>query len=237
VPRKSKWTPEALQQLEDDLIERLASGKEAESSHPLMNSSEFQQRLAARKEQLRLHNQGLSQHVLSSTGMVSLAISGVLQQIAAGISQESLQAEIPKLMQQLKSGDDSLLQEALLGQVLTLQALSSNLIAQGGVQGDINKKQTLLHLGLKASNQLRQTIATLNEVRNPRRTTFVKKQLNHLNISSENSKKIQSTQNELLAEANNGSKNLDGRTEIAASPSYLALATLDAEFRPENHPG
>lgn len=234
MPRKSKWTPEALQQLENDLLERLARGEEAENSHPLMNQPEFAAKLAVRKEQLRSHNQGLSQHVLSSTGMASLAIAGILQQTAAGISQESLQAEIPKLMQQLKSGDDSLLQEALLGQVLTLQALSSNLIAQASVQPDINQKQTLLHLGLKAANQLRQTIATLNEVRNPRRTTFIKRQLNQLRLDSEKPKKLEKSPNELSEGGDNASTTLDDRTEATATRTHSRLAALDAEYRPQD---
>ncbi len=99
MPRKSKWTPEALQQLEDDLIERLAAGKEAESSHPLMNSSEFQQRLAARKEQLRSQSAALTNHCLSANGMASLAIHGILKDAATGVNQETLQTEIPSSWQ------------------------------------------------------------------------------------------------------------------------------------------
>jgi len=179
MARKPKLNPEALKALENQLFELLAAGKELPPGcEQLMQSPEFVAVVEKRKRGVALQNQALTKYCLSSSGMASLAIAGILGQAAPGVSQQTLQAEIPVLMERLKSGDSNLLEETLLGSILTLQALAANLIAQASVQVDLNRQQTLLHLGLKAQNQLRQTVATLNELRNPRRAVFIKRQLN-----------------------------------------------------------
>jgi len=116
----------------------------------------------------------------------------------------------------------------LMGQALTLQTLSSTLTAEAAFQPDINQKQTLLHLALKAGNQLRQTVGTLNELRNPRRTTFIRRQTNQLNLAPENSKKLQDNPNELLPGSQNGTQELDTRTADPTKRSHPALDALEA---------
>jgi len=154
-----------------------------------------------------------------------------MQKVAPGVDQQTLQAEIPVQLQRLKDGDNGLLEEVLLSSILTLQALAANLVAQGSVQTDINRQQTLLHLGLKSQNQLRQTIATLNEVRRPRKAVFVKRQLNQSNF--ENSKKNDRMANELLA-ATNGSTTLDTSAANEAGGGDQGMATLATFERAEN---
>lgn len=228
--KRKKLMPEALKALEDELIEHLAIGKEVPpGAAELVGRPEFAQRLAQRKQEVALQNRALTRHILSPTGMGSLAIAGILGQVAQGVDQQSLQAEIPVLMAGLKSGDSSLLEETLLGSILTLQALAANLIAQGAIQTDINRQQTLLHLGLKAQNQLRQTVATLNELRNPKRAVFIKRQLNQLNL--ENSKKLHPSANELLVGAQNGNQELDSSAALETVRTNQEMETLASEYR------
>jgi len=42
------------------------------------------------------------------------------------------------------------------------------------------EKADTLHLALRAQNECRRSIATLNELRNPKKTVFIKKQQNNL---------------------------------------------------------
>jgi len=235
MPRRKKFTEQDLVELENDLIEHILSGQEPPpAAERFLARPEFVEKLEARKAELKTERLLMAKHVLSSAGMVSLAIAGTLKQVTSGVSQESLQDELPALMAKLKSGDGTLLEEMLLGQSLALQALSCNLIAQAGVQSDLNAKQPLLHLGLKASNQLRQTVSTLNELRNPKRAVFIRRQLNQ-QLNFENSKKLPNSANELLAGYQNGSSTLDTIAESKAGRTNQEMEPLASEYRPPNN--
>jgi len=234
--KRKKLTPEGQQALEDELLSRLASGEEVPpgTAELFTQNPEFAERLAAKKAELRSQAQAMTKHCISSVGMTSLSVAAILQKAAPGVSQPALQAELPAVMARLKAGDNSLLEETLLGSILSLQTLSNTLLAEASLQPNLNAKQTLLHLGLRASNQLRQTVATLNEVKNPRRAVFVKKlnQLNQLNL--ENSKNSQKSANELLAESNNGSQELDSSAALGTGRSNQEMEALESEYRPQN---
>jgi len=209
MPRKPRLTPECQKALEDELVELLATGQPPPpGAAELIGNPELVKKLEQRKQESALQNRQMAKHVLSPVGMGSLASAATLQRIAKGANQPALQAELPQLMEQLKNGGTSLLEEMLLGQALQLQTLAATLSAEASLLPDFNQKQTLLNLSLRASNQLRQVVAALNEVKNPRRAVFVRKQMNQLNFA-ENSKKIGGTTNELLEGYQNGTTTLE----------------------------
>jgi len=69
-----------------------------------------------------------------------------------------------------------------------------------------------LHLGLRAQSECRRSIATLNELRNPKKTTFIKKN-------------IERQQNNLVMESK-GDATMDGGIQTEASGFDSDLATV-----------
>jgi len=241
MPRKRKLSLQELEAVEAEMVELIAIGQTPPGTELFMQPPELARKLEARKAELRSEarrsrsqNRALTRHVLSASGMASVTISNSLGQSAKGVSQETLQSEIPVLMERLKQGDGSMLEEMLLGQSLQLQAIATTLLSQGAVAQSLDARQPLTNLGLKASNQLRQVLATLNDVRNPRRAVFIRRQLNQLNL--ENSKNSQKSANELLA-ATNGSTTLDKPTEAETGRTNQEMATLATFERAENNAG
>jgi len=72
MPRKPKLNPEALEELENELLSRLATGEEVPpGAAELVNSPEFAQRLAQRKQEMALQNRQMARHVLSPVAIGS----------------------------------------------------------------------------------------------------------------------------------------------------------------------
>ena len=104
----------------------------------------------------------------------------------------------------------------------------------------LNQTETYSRIALKAQNQCRQTLATLIEMKNPRRTMFVKQQYNAVNqqvnhgqpeSQSENSKNSEKPANKLLeVEA---CERLDIGTQREAVPANPQLETVGAVDRPK----
>ena len=69
-----------------------------------------------------------------------------------------------------------------------------------------------LHLALRAQNECRRSVATLNELKNPRRTTFIKKNIQH-------------QQNNLVVEGK-GDATMDVGIQAAAVGANQDLATV-----------
>lgn len=235
MPRKrEKLTPEVLTEAENKLLERLAKGEAPlEGCEHLMQSPEFSDKLAALKAEMRSHNKLMAQHVLKPMGLASLAIAKLLEKSAPGLSQEVLQEELPTTLEKFKVNGTAQVEEMLAAQALVLQTLNHSLMAQAGATVDFNRQQIVLQAALKTSNQLRLVLATLSEIRNPRKAIFVRKQLNQMNFS-ENSKKLGGAASELLGETLNNDTRMDTGTQSETSPSYPALDALASEYRPPN---
>lgn len=100
--------------------------------------------------------------------------------------------EISELAQQIRSGDNSHLEEMLLAQAASLNAFSADCLmkASGFIQEGLVAKfpeltQSLAQLGLKAQDQSRKTVLALHEVRNPKKPSqfiknYVHQQLNQV---------------------------------------------------------
>gem|GEM_PF-1414803 len=105
----------------------------------------------------------------------------------------------------LKNGDMSQLEAILYSQVLTLNGLFSDCVARGARVRVNGKTATapqfaddLMHTGLRAQDQCRKTIATIAELRNPKKTTFIKHQQNLAIAQPDNPQQLQETHAETM---------------------------------------
>lgn len=151
-----------------------------------------------------------------------------------------LQDSIELLANRVKSGDLSDLEQILTSQVLALNALFGQLTSKGsGFLSDSailkalpNHPKTLLNVALKAQNQCRATIQTINELKNPKKTTFIKNQLN--NVQMELEQRIEALEEGV---ADHGSKSLDGSTEASAIRENQEMETVGVFHRSKNTAG
>lgn len=82
----------------------------------------------------------------------------------------------------VKDGDLSDLEAMLVHQAYALNALFARLARKGMGIKDDKAAARVLDSALKAQKQSQQIVRTLSEMHNPRRTQFVKQQLNQLNL-------------------------------------------------------
>ena len=130
------------------------------------------------------------------SGMVN-----ILEQNGDGgkpISQDVLRDDIKGMVEKIQKGDTSDLLTMLTTNILQLQ-LFNGMITRN-ITGDAGKKiddfETLSNMQIKVMQETRKSIMAINEITNPKRTTFIKEvaQHNHLH---QNSEKKDETVNEL----------------------------------------
>jgi hypothetical protein len=114
------------------------------------------------------------------------------------ITHQVLADDVDKMIDRMKSGDNSDILMVLASSLLTLQMFNEKIAKN--LTGDAGKKlddfETLALLQLKAMAEQRKTIITINEVTNPKRTTFIKEVAQHNHIH-QNSEKKEENENEL----------------------------------------
>ena len=106
---------------------------------------------------------------------------------------EEVQAEIQVRSSRVKAGDLSDLEEILVSQAIALNELTNQFLCKGNgglfdpivLQAAPDHPKTMLNLALKAQNQCRATIQTINDLKNPKKTTFIKNQLNNVQMELE----------------------------------------------------
>lgn len=114
------------------------------------------------------------------------------------LSQEVLFNDIKTLVKKIKEGSNEDLITILTTNILQLQVFNStitnNLMGETGKQ--IANFEILSNMQIKVMQESRKSIMAINEIVNPKRTTFIKEasQHNHLH---QNSEKKQENQNEL----------------------------------------
>jgi hypothetical protein len=124
---------------------------------------------------------------------------------------------VEETLSKVKSGNLEDLEAILVNQVYVLNGLFNQLVIQGKaglteptvMRSLPNHPKTMLNVALKAQTQCRATVQTINELKNPKKTTFIKNQLN--NVKMELEERI-----EQLEDIEHGSKKLDRGTEAAA---------------------
>ena len=118
------------------------------------------------------------------------------------VSQDVLHDDIKKMVEKIQNGDSTDILTVLTTNIIQLQrfngTVTSNLIGDTGRQVDNFNK--LSNIQLKIMQETRKSIMAINEITNPKRTTFIKEanQHNHLH---QNSEKKEDNSNELKNEA------------------------------------
>ena len=117
---------------------------------------------------------------------------------AEAISQKVLHDDIEKIIEKTKAGDTETLITILTTNIMQLQLfngrVAGNLMGEVGKQ--LNNFEKLSNMQLKVMQETRKSIMAINEITNPKRTTFIKEanQHNHLH---QNSEKNDENENEL----------------------------------------
>ena len=159
-----------------------------------------------KKQGTKLTDEVLSKRMLFSATVNGLIVKSLHQKTDfgkndlgedIGLDIKALTLEMETVSDQVKNGDLSNLEEMLVGQAYSLQTLFMIMTSRLSSTTNADHIELLSKIALKAQNQCRSTIATLSEMKNPRRATFVK-QLNQANqmqvnngteVDSENLKK------------------------------------------------
>ena len=169
--------------------------------------------------------------VLGSGAIASIMDSDNNSQ-ATNAAQEGVEETLSKV----KSGNLEDLEAILVNQVYVLNGLFNQLVMQGkaslnepAVMRSLpNHPKTMLNVALKAQTQCRATVQTINELKNPKKTTFIKNQLNNVKMELE-------SRIEQLEDTEHGSKKLDYRTEataITVNSELEALEVIDGSKDP-----
>jgi hypothetical protein len=177
-----------------------------------------------------------------------LAVSGVLKGLVpikgsddAGLHRPAAITTLEAVADAtLRADDTRYLERMLLGQAQTLQAIFTQFTLQMRQADRLPQFQAFAQIALKAQHQCRQTLATLGELRHPRRATFIKQQNNAVNQQVNNggppakeTEKFQTATANKLLEAIPGER-LELGTAATAGGSDPALETVGAVNWPED---
>jgi hypothetical protein len=150
---------------------------------------------------------------------------------AQGLDFHALQAELEGRCVSLINGDMSRVEAMLMGQAHSLQAISAFFAYKMANAEYMSTLEEYARLSFNAQNQCRQTLATLVELKNPKRATFIKQQNNAVNQQinqRENPKNTEYPANKILEEI--PSERLDPRT-----PQAAIGVNQEVEAMGENH--
>ncbi|HHF7344410.1 TPA: hypothetical protein ACPSKB_000815 [Legionella feeleii] len=155
--------------------------------------------------------------------------------------------DAPTIMDQLatsanKVNDGNLkeVEQMLVTQAKTLDYIFYDALKQLADVNMINQIEVFSNIAFRAQSQCRKTLATLAELKHPRRVTFVKQQNNAINqqvknaedAKSENFKKNKKFANELISEVTHEKVDIGGT--ISASSIDSASETVGALNRPKD---
>ncbi len=128
----------------------------------------------------------------------------------------ALRKALAKSADAVKAGDLSDLETMLVGQSHALHNMFMLMLGKMGSTNNIDHLEAYARIALKAQNQSRATVSTLNDLKNPQRATFIK-QLNQANqMQVNNSENFLNTENELL-DVQNGERLDSGATSKTSS--------------------
>lgn len=99
------------------------------------------------------------------------------------------------------AGDTKAVERMLLAQSVVLQSMFTHYMTRASRTDMLPKLQAFAELALKAQNQCRRTLATLAEIRNPRRAMFVKQVNNAVNQQVNNDKSLAATESRKIPES------------------------------------
>lgn len=146
------------------------------------------------------------------------------------------QNDIKKHIELIQNGDLSNLEAILSTQVFSLNLLFNKMAAKIELAEEFGDAQIFVDLAMKIQNNCRKTVLTLSEIRNPKKTTFIKQQNCAVNqqVNNDNTVDIpkkSSLENELLKVKH---VPMELRTTITAIPTDSQLETMGEINRGEN---
>jgi HD superfamily phosphohydrolase len=148
---------------------------------------------------------------------------------ALGVNDEVCHSEILTILQEkskkIKEGDISELESMLYCQAQMLQSVFAEYTHKMIAANYINQSTSFSKIAFKAQNQCRQTISALADIKNPKRTTFIKNQAHNQQVNyNKNSEKKLNESNELLKEVQSETVDTGGtKTPIAADKEMEAV--------------
>lgn len=166
-----------------------------------------------KRNQERINNARINTNCFASA---ALAISNLHGRLDSGVAMDKLLSSADKI----KKGNINEIEEMLITQAKTLDYLFYDAINKLVNLDMINQIEVFTNIAFRAQAQCRKTLAVLSEIKHPKRTTFIHKQnnaiqVNHAVKSSSKKNKISSeVANELLGVKNE--QRLD--TRAATSP-------------------
>ena len=166
--------------------------------------------------------------IINPSVLGSTAIASVMGKKQSQSVRDAAKASVEETLSKVKAGNLEDLEAILVNQVYVLNSLFNELVMQGKsclaepavVRSLPNHPKTMLNTALKAQNQCRASVQTIFELKNPKKTTFIKNQLNSVQMEVEEIK-------EQLEDNEHGSKTLDGGAEATAIPVNSEMAALE----------
>lgn len=140
--------------------------------------------------------------------------------------------DIKKNINPIQHGDTAQIASILYGQTLALDDFFNRMMIKAAAAKELPYVQIVVSLALKAQNQCRTTLATLAEIKSPRRATFIKQQNNAVTQLVNNGQQVEQSQkylnskNELLTETPH--ETLDNGGARKAITINSPLATVGA---------
>lgn len=189
-----------------------------------------------REELLVTAKSALQQEALIATHS-HMNAAGVIQEYAKTPFGEqdigSVVAQLKSSTEAVNSGDMEQCEAMLMGQAIALQSMFTHMSRRVLCQKYQKHMESFFAMALKAQNQCRMTLETLNEIKFPRQVAFVRQaniangpqQVNNRRISRTREKSRNRT-NKLL-EQTNGNR-LDSPAAPAAKHADSALAAVEA---------
>ena len=140
----------------------------------------------------------------------------------------TLVSECNAQLNKVAKGDISNIEKMLMAQAYTLDSVYSQMLNKSLSSEYLNHLQIYSKIALKAQSQCRQTLAALAEIKNPKRTTFIKNQATNqqVNFNENSEKNNQNQSNELLT--GNNYETLDARGTTTPIPDNKEMATVGA---------
>ena len=158
---------------------------------------------------------------------------------ATGVDFTTLLSNLEAANSAVAGGDLGCVEAMLLGQAHVLQSVFMVYMSKMANADHIEQVNSLSRIALRAQNQSRQTLATLVELKNPKRAMFIKQQNNAVNQQinqgggeSEIQKNSDNPSNELPEVISH--EQLDPRTAQASCGANQTMEAVGTLYRAEN---
>lgn len=199
----SRWniTPAILESIEDyaedhytleEIFDELNLSKKLKKDRNVLQA--FEKGLQKKEDQKELATKQFSNPLMS--GMVNILEQN--GEDAAKVSHDVLAEDIKKMIEETQNGDTHALITMLTTNIVQLQLFNGTVTRN--LMGDLGKQldnfNKLSNMQLKVMQETRKSIMAINEITNPKRTTFIKEANQHNHLHQDSQKKDEN-QNEL----------------------------------------